>query len=62
MTVDPHRLTLTAYPEVPGPYDRWEMTQDSTGKLIASGAMPVDWNAVRPIIDEFHRSVDAAAG
>ncbi len=39
-------LQLTAFPDGPGPYDRWELTVQKSGRLIAHGSMPLDHRAL----------------
>ncbi len=41
------QLRLTTLPEGAGPYDRWELTVESTGELLASGPMPLDERIIR---------------
>jgi hypothetical protein len=57
--VDPHLLRLTAYPPGPGPYDRWEVTAEATGEVIAGGIMPIDEAYVREACDAYHRRIQA---
>ena len=54
--MDPHRLTLTGYPAI----QRWELTADATGLIVASGSYPIDRTAVRAACAAFHEGVDAA--
>ena len=36
-------LRLTAFPPGDGPYERWELTVEETGEVLATGdTMPVD--------------------
>lgn len=47
-TARPGTLRLTAYPPGDGPYDRWELTVEETGEVLAKAdTMPVDEATVR---------------
>ena len=58
---DKHLLRLTAYP-AEGPYERWELTAESTGEILLQGKMPVDENAVREAASAYHQRVEEAGG
>ena len=46
-------LRLTAFPPTK-PYERWELTVETTGEILASGSMPVDERVVRAASDAYH--------
>jgi hypothetical protein len=47
-------LRVTAYPRK-GPYDRWELTVEATGEVLASGPMPADNEAIRAAASAYCR-------
>jgi hypothetical protein len=53
-------LQMTAYPDGPGPYGRWEVTVKATGAVIIAGDMPVDQNLVRAATEAYHQGLIAA--
>lgn len=49
-------LLVTAYPPG-GPYDRWELTDEATGDVLASGPMPCDYGAIRAAASAYRIAV-----
>jgi hypothetical protein len=41
-------LRLTAYPP-DGPFERWELTVEATGEVLASGLMPASEEVIRSV-------------
>lgn len=58
LRIDPHLLTMTAYPPGPGPYDRWEVTTPYGEVLISGASFPIDEEAVRDACQAYHRRVE----
>jgi hypothetical protein len=55
-------LRLTAFPPGYGPYERWELTVEETGEVLANGPAPPDAEIIGVAADAYRARVRRGFG
>ena len=58
---DPHRLLMTGLPVGQGPYDRYQLSVQDVGLVLAAGTWPYDPDRIRALCRAYHEAIDEAA-